>query len=150
MIRFLRHRAALAANNDRGGISLFVLITAVAVILAAGLVADGGRKLRAASAASAVAEEAARAGAGQVDADQLRQTGQWRISGEDAVAAADAYLRNSGHQGSASVVNNGQTVRVTVTIIKPTLILQSIGIGEVSATRTAEADLVHGVNGEGQ
>ncbi|MFC0039558.1 pilus assembly protein TadG-related protein [Actinomadura rayongensis] len=150
MINFLRYRTALMADNDRGGISLFVITTAIAIILAAGLVADGGRKLRAASEATAVAEEAARAGAGQLDTDQLRANGAWRVSADDAIAAANHYLTSGGYTGTAAVVDDGQSVRVTVTITRPTLIIQAIGIDNVTVTKTAEADLVHGVNGEGQ
>jgi hypothetical protein len=122
----------------------------LALLAAAGLVVDGGAKLRAAREASAVAEEAARAGAGRIDRSRAYSTGgRFVVDRTAAVAAARAYLADSGNSGSVEVVGPRQ-IRVTVTISKPTVLLSAIGVGEVHVTKTATADLLQGVEGPGR
>jgi Flp pilus assembly protein TadG len=113
-------------TRDQGAITLLVVVFFVALLAAAGLVVDGGAKLRAAREASAVSEEAARAGAGRIDRDR-------------------AYLASSGNTGSVSIIG-AQKIRVTVTVSKPTLLLSAIGIDDLHVTKTATADLLQGVD----
>jgi hypothetical protein len=137
-------------NRDQGSITLLVVVFFAAMLAAAGLVVDGGAKLRAAREASAVAEEGARAGAGRVDRDRAyAEGGRFVVDRTAAVAAVRAYLASSGNSGSVSLVG-AQRIRVTVTIRKPTVLLSLIGIGEVHVTKTATADLVQGVEGPGR
>jgi Flp pilus assembly protein TadG len=132
-------------TQDEGSISLLVVVFFLALLAAAGLVVDGGAKIRAARQASSVAEEAARAGAGQIDRDRAyTRGGRFVVNRTAAAAAARTYLTNSGNNGSVTIVN-GQKIRVTVTITKPTTLLAAIGIKEVAATKTATADLLQGV-----
>ena len=133
-------------TQDEGSISLLVVVFFLALLTAAGLVVDGGAKIRAARQASSVAEEAARAGAGQIDRDRAYTRGGRFVVNRTAAAAAAArtYLTNSGNDGSVTIVN-GQKIRVTVTITKPTTLLAAIGVNEVTATKTATADLLQGV-----
>jgi Flp pilus assembly protein TadG len=78
-----------ARSGEQGSITILVVILFLAVLAAAGLVVDGGAKLRAARQASAVAEEAARAGAGRVNRDQAyAHGGSFVIDRNSAVAAA--------------------------------------------------------------
>lgn len=87
--------------------------------------------MRAAREASAVAEEAARAGAGQIDRDRAyTQGGSFVIDRTSAVAAARAYLADSGHGGSVGAAGD-RKISVTVTINKPTtlLLLSAFGLG---------------------
>jgi Flp pilus assembly protein TadG len=138
------------AGNDKGTITLLTVIFFLALLAAAGLVIDGGAKIRAAREASAVAEEAARAGAGQIDRNRaLARGGRFVIDRNAAVTAAQAYLASSGNTGSVSVIG-AQRIRVTVTISKPTVLLSAIGIGEVHVTKTATAELIQGVERESQ
>jgi Putative Flp pilus-assembly TadE/G-like len=131
--------------RDLGSVTLLVVVFFLALLAATGLVVDGGAKLRAARQASAVAEEAARAGAGRVDRDRAyAHGGRFIIDRTAAEAAARTYLTSSGNTGSVSVAG-AQTIRVTVTINKPTVLLAAIGIGQVHVTKTATADLVQGV-----
>jgi hypothetical protein len=132
-------------TRDQGSITLIVLVFFLALLAAAGLIVDGGAKLRAAREASAVAEEAARAGAGQVDRDRAyTRGGRFIVDRSAAVAAARAYLASSGNKGSVSVAG-AQKIRVTVTISRPTILLSAIGIRTVHVTKTATADLLQGV-----
>ncbi|GAA4101083.1 pilus assembly protein TadG-related protein [Actinomadura miaoliensis] len=131
--------------SDQGAISLFVVVFFVALLAAVGLVVDGGAKIRAARRASAVAEEAARAGAGRIDRDRAyAHGGRFTVDRTIAVHASRAYLASTGTSGSVSVVSD-QKIRVTVTISKPTLLLAAVGVGELSVTKTATADLLQGV-----
>ncbi len=131
---------------DRGSITLVAVVFFLALLAAAGLVVDGGTKLRAAREASAVAEEAARAGAGQIDRDlAYSHGGRFVVDRTAALAAARAYLTNTGHSGSVNIVG-AQKIRVTVTISKPTVLLSAIGIHSLQATEIATADLLQGIN----
>lgn len=134
---------------DRGSITLLMVVLFIALLAAVGLVVDGGAKLRAARQATAVAEEAARAGAGQVDRSRAYATGgRFVIDRNAAVAAASAYLADSGNTGTVTIIG-AQRIRVTVTITKPTVLLSAIGIRQIYVTKTATADLIQGVEGPG-
>ncbi|RFS81467.1 putative Flp pilus-assembly TadE/G-like protein [Actinomadura pelletieri DSM 43383] len=135
-------------TRDDGTISLLVIVFFLALLAAAGLVVDGGTKLRAAREASAVAEEAARAGAGRIDRDRAyAEGGRFVIDRTAAVSAARAYLASSGNTGSVSITN-GRKIRVTVTISEPAILLSAIGISDLQVTKTATADLLQGVERE--
>lgn len=136
-------------ERERGSVSLFVVVFFAALLAAVGLVVDGGAKLRAARQASAVAEEAARAGAGRVDRDRAyARGGRFTVDSTTALTAARAHLATSGGSGTAAITG-GQQIRVTVTISKPTVLLAAFGVGEVSATKTATANLLQGIESEG-
>lgn len=136
-------------HPEEGSITIFVVAFCLALLAAAGLVVDGGAKLRAARQASATAEEAARAGAGRINVDRAyAHGGRFVIDRNDAVAAARAYLTSSRTTGTVTAASP-RAIRVTVTISKPTALLSLIGIGHVSATKTATADLVQGIETPG-
>jgi len=130
-------------------VTLFVIIFVLAVLLLTGMVVDFGAKLQAGRQAAHVAEEAARAGAGRIDTDRAYSTGQFVIDPKAAAQAARAHLAASGHEGTVTPMGR-RSMRVSVHISKPTLLLSLIGISEVSVTRSATADLVTGVEGPGR
>lgn len=133
---------------ERGSITLMLAAMFVGLLALFGIVVDGGTKLDAAQNADAVAQEAARAGAGRVSLSTAYTTGQFLVDQEQAVAAARAYLAGGGYTGT--VVPQGRdSIRVTVTITKPTQVLSLIGINSVSATGSAVASLEAGVTGPG-
>ncbi len=121
--------------DDRGSISIFMAVMAVAFLVVAGLAVDGGNKLGALSEARDIADNAARAGAQAVDTDTYRTTGVPTLDPAAATQAAHAYLETVGHTGTVTV--NGSTVSVTVTITVPTRFLP--GPYTVSATEQATA-----------
>ena len=84
------HWSPAAVNGERGSFSLMLVIMAVALLALAGLVVDGGAKLDEAENASAVAQEAARAGAGMVNQGKAYSTGAFAVDPSRAVAAAQA------------------------------------------------------------
>lgn len=86
---------------DDGSITLFAVVIFIALLAATGLVVDGGTRLRAARQATAIAEEAARAGAGQVGRDRAyAHGGHFTIDQNTALTAARAYLTNSHTAGT--------------------------------------------------
>jgi hypothetical protein len=144
--RVALRRLATGEPRDAGHVTLFVAILSVGVLLVISMVYFQGLQLRAGREAGNLAEEAARAGAGQLDRDRAYRTGVSVVDPSAAVVQARAYLAAAGATGTATAVGTRQ-VRVTVTITRPAPILSIIGIGSVSVTRTATADLVVGVEG---
>ena len=135
-------------GRARGSITLMLAAMFVGLLALFGIVVDGGTKLDAAQNADAVAQEAARAGAGRVSQSAAYTTGQFLVDQQQAVAAARAYLAGGGYTGT--VVPQGRaSIRVTVTITKPTQVLSLIGINSVRATGSAVASLEAGVTGPG-
>ncbi|MFJ5851098.1 hypothetical protein [Streptomyces sp. NPDC092903] len=111
----LTSRIRRALHDDRGGMSLFVLVTIVALFAVAALVYDGAGKLRALTHAEGVAHEAARAGGQAVDAGKVISGGGVTVDRNAAVAAARTYLSREGVTGSVTVSENGGSLEVTVT-----------------------------------
>jgi Flp pilus assembly protein TadG len=120
----------------------------VALLALAGLVIDGGRKLNESSRACAIAQEAARAGAGMVDTSTAYRSGIFKVDEARALAAARAYLADAGYIGSVSP-DGTQRIRVTVIVTQPTLVLSLIGLDSMTSTGSAVASLVTGVTGPG-
>ncbi|PZG45892.1 hypothetical protein C1I98_15175 [Spongiactinospora gelatinilytica] len=131
-------------NAERGSVTAFAAVIALAVLVCAGLVVDGGAKVQAYRTAYAVAEEAARAGAGHVDVVGAYSGGRIETSPAQAVSAARAYLSSTGHTGKVALAG-GRTVQVIVATSRPTRLLSLIGIDQVTASATATAHLFHGI-----
>ena len=125
-----------AVRNERGVVSTFLAVIALAMLMAAGLAIDGGRKINALLEASHLADNAARAGAQAVDLDTLRTSGDLRLLPEEAAVRVDQYLTSLGHTGEITVV--GDTVTVTVSLTVDPVLLP-MGPITVTATETAAA-----------
>lgn len=123
-------------QRDRGAVSTFLAVIALAMLMAAGLAYDGGRKVAALGEASHIAESAARAGAQAVDPAHLRTTGEVMLNPDQAVGLAGDYLADVGHTGQVTVAADQVTVTVTITV-NPALL--PVGEMVVSATETATA-----------
>lgn len=116
--------------------STFLAVIFLGLLMAAGLVVDGGRKIIALREASHLADNAARAGAQAVDLDTLRSTGSIVLDPDQATTRASDYLAAMGHTGGVAVA--GDTVTVTVTLtVDPTLLPVEAFV--VTATETAAA-----------
>ena len=136
------------AEGERGSLTLLLAALMVALLALAGLVIDGGRKLNQSASAFAIAQEAARAGAGMVDRSAAYRSGTFKVDETQALAAARAYLADSGYSGTVSP-DGTQRIRVTVTVTQPTLVLSLIGLDTLTSTGSAVASLVTGVTGPG-
>jgi Flp pilus assembly protein TadG len=135
-------------DRDAGSLTLMLAALMVPLLALAGLVIDGGRKLNQSASAYAIAQEAARAGAGMVDRSAAYSSGTFRVDEAQAVAAARAYLAGTGYTGTVSAEGT-RRIRVTVTITSHTLVLSLIGIDTMTSTGSAAAALVTGVTGPG-
>ena len=126
------------ARDERGlSVTPFVAVIFAALIMAAGLVIDGGQKVAAASRAETAAAGASRA-AGNAAATQ--ELGAGNPAGA-AVSAARNYL--AGQPGvTGSVTVSAGVVEVRTQATEPTILLSIIGIHAVTGTGRAEASIV--------
>jgi len=124
------------ARSDRGSVSALVAVVALGLVMIAGLAYDGGQIVAAQGTARDIAANAARAGAQELDLDELRATGIAQLDPEAAAAAAATYLADTGHEGTVDVA--GPTVTVTVRVIQPMTILP-LPDRTVAATDSATA-----------
>lgn len=122
--------------DERGSITGFVAVIATALVMVAGMAYDGGQVIHAHNAARNDAEQAARAGAQQIDITHLRQTSEPRLDPAEAEAAALDYLAQVGATGTASV--DGADVTVTVTRTQELRILPGQD-RTITVTETASA-----------
>ena len=127
-------------GGDRGMVTVFTALAAVALLLMAGLVVDGGDRMRAVGRADRIAGEAARAAVEAADTRGSTLT----LDRPAAVAAATAYLRAAGVPGTVSVTGS-RTVHVEVTVSGTYLILGLVGSGRYEVTGSADAGLSVGV-----
>ena len=127
---------ARRATGDRGSITGFVAIVAVALVMVAGMAYDGGQVVAAQGQARSYAAKAARAGAQEIDLTALRSTGATVLDPVRAEASARAYLDEVDAFGTVTV--DGTTVTVTVTVTQPMLILP-VPDRAVIVTQTATA-----------
>jgi len=136
-----------ALRRDDGTLTLFTAIAAIGLLAALGFVVDAGLKLQAGQQARAIAEEAARAGAGQVNRSAAyAHGGTFTTDPAAATTAARAYLAAAGHTGTVTITG-ARTITVTVTVTEPAVFTAIIGISRLSSTQSASADLVQGISG---
>lgn len=128
-------------TDDRGSVSAFVAVIAIALVAVAGLVYDGGQILNAQARARDLAANAARAGAQEIDLDTLRAEQAVTLDPDRARTAALDHLTRAGATGTAEVF--GSRITVTVTIRQPLRILPGAD-RDVSAADSADA--VPGLN----
>jgi Flp pilus assembly protein TadG len=123
-------------TGDRGSITGFVAIIAVALIMVVGMVYDGGQIIAAQASARSAADKAARAGAQEIDIATLRTTSETVLDPTRAETVALDFLTEVGVSGTVTV--SGSSVTVTVTINQPMHILP-MPDRTVVATETATA-----------
>lgn len=133
--------------SDSGSLTLMLAVLMMALLALAGLVIDGGRKLDATQKAYAIAQEAARAGAGQVNTSAAYRSGTFKVAISQAEDAARAYILSTGYAGSVTV--SGNRIKVTVSVTERTAVLSLIGIPKFTSSGSAVASLVSGVTGPG-
>src|SRR3954454_22297177 len=83
-------------DRDRGTISMFTVLFTVSVFLLAGLLIDGGLAISARERASDIAEQAARAGANDINEDLLRRKNRVEINARTACGKASELLKTYG------------------------------------------------------
>jgi Flp pilus assembly protein TadG len=130
-------------DPERGSIALSFALTAVAALVMAGLVVDGGAALATRERAADLATQAARAGATALTPTSLRGL-PTQLSADPTAAtrAADDVLTDGGATGQVSVA--GDTVTVTAHLPRHTVILSAVGLDDISQTATATATALVG------
>ncbi|WP_243717753.1 pilus assembly protein TadG-related protein [Actinomadura sp. KC345] len=133
-------------RGDRGTIALYTVLFTPIVFMLAGLLVDGGLAIHARQRAADMAEQAARAGANQIDADALRETGEPVLDPGRARAAACGLLADYRERVTASQCDaDEEEVAVTVQIsVRPQILGIIPGLGEFQMTSGATARPVTG------
>jgi Flp pilus assembly protein TadG len=126
-------------RDDQGAVTLMFAVMGIALLLAIGLVVDGGAKIRAVQSANSAAAEAARAGAQQVDVAAIQTASGVVLQPQRARQAAEATLAASGATGSVRADRTEVQVRATVS--SRTAFLGLVGIDEVQGSGEATARL---------
>ncbi|WP_116199099.1 pilus assembly protein TadG-related protein [Amycolatopsis circi] len=127
-------------RDERGSISVLILGLSLALIIAVGLAVDGSRKALAASRATAVAEEAARAGGQALDPHALADGRTAHVDPGQAAVEAKRYLAAAGISGTVQVQDNRIAVDTTETL--RTVFLGVIGIPALTVHGHGAADLI--------
>ncbi|WP_067605230.1 TadE/TadG family type IV pilus assembly protein [Nocardiopsis listeri] len=105
-----------ATRDDRGQVSAFVVIMALAFLLCLGLVYEGGELLQARRQTATLAQEAARVGAQQLDWATYRDGGdEVPLDAGAAASAAQAFLGSAGATGTVNVSGDSVTVTCALT-----------------------------------
>ena len=141
-----------AERREQGSVAVFTVVFAVAVVFLTALIVDGGIAMNAKERAADIAEQAARAAAGNIDIARLRTAGIAAIGpGACGLAASlvSAYSqqdstgvdRVTGATMTGCVATAGtETATVAVTITTQPLVGGLLGRFTESARETATAE----------
>jgi Flp pilus assembly protein TadG len=132
-------------DGECGGVTVFVVIMATALLAMAAISVDGGYVLAARERAHTAAAQAARAGANAVSVDSVRAGGA-DIDPAAAADAARAVLATDGLTDPRNTVTVvGNEVSVSVTTTTTTAMLGIVGISTLTVNANAAARDVDGV-----
>lgn len=144
-------RVGGAGPADAGAAAVLLVVLTPALLALGGLLLDGGSQLAARQRAADMAEQAARAGADQLDTSGLRASGTPTLNGGAATAAACRYVRSVDPDATCSAqilaIAGGQQVQVRVRTSTPTVLLGLVGINtlhtDALGTATAAVGIRH-------
>ena len=129
--------------DERGSVSLIMVIFTVALFAMAGLVIDGGLALDARGRAVDLAQQAARAGAGAISPDSLRgRSPDLQVDASAATQQAQRVLTLAGATGEVTV--SGDMVTVTAHVHQRAVLLAAFGVSDLTASANATATMLHG------
>lgn len=128
-------------RDERGAATIFVLLIAVALLVGAGLVIDGGYALAERRKLATQAEQAARVGADALQEASLRDGGEPEVDPARARQAAIGYLNQVGAP-RASVTIDGQVVTVRLRGESKTAILSIAGITHIPVAGAGSAESI--------
>lgn len=140
---------ALRRDAERGAISAMVVLLIVMLFAVAGLIYDGGRAINARQQAFDDAEQAARAGANQIDMERFRADGSVVILRGAAEAAVQEYLAQLDRSYSTVDVGFGgpESVQVTLGRTVPTGLLQLVFVSSFDVSGSATSQPEVGIGG---
>ncbi len=143
-------RGRLARRGaERGAFSAMIVTLIVMLFVLAGLVVDGGFAVNAREKVYDDAEQAARAGANEIDIETLRSSGEVVILDDQAQVTARNYMSARGYDPGRVQVSVGDgevTVEAEQTV--DTTLLQLIFISEFDVTGSATSRPAVGITGE--
>lgn len=136
----MRRPTRAKIRDERGTATAFVVGMSITLLAAAGLVVDGGTALNSRMKLADDVEQAARAGAQEIDLVTLRGSGVLRLDPTSARARAQSYLTSLGYTNGGVTVSDN-TISVSATDVVRTDLLTLVGIStfDISATATAIA-----------
>lgn len=141
-----RLRRNLTQDPERGSVTIWMITTALTMVLLVGLAVDLGGQVLAKQHAQAIAVEAARAGGQKLIGPAAVQGQGAFVDPTAAVGAVTAYLAGApGVSGTATIA--GPTVIVQTSTTYRTKFLGLIGIRELTVTGQAEVQVVRAVEG---
>ena len=135
----------LTIRDERGSVSVWLALAAVALVLCVGIAVDLGGQVHAQQRARAIAAQAARTAGEEVAAAQAIRGQTPAVDVAAAKRAASAYLAQAGVTGTVTVRSGN--VEVTVTDTYTPMFLSSIGVGTLTVTGHSSARLVRAVQG---
>jgi Flp pilus assembly protein TadG len=121
-VKSLLPRIEQASGQDRGSVTIWLVVFAIASLVLLGFIVDGGQYMNARERAADIAEQAARAGANQVSVADLR-AGNFVIP-QDAACAAAQSLVTSYASGSLSPTDAGATTMSYCNVTGPVVTVQ--------------------------
>lgn len=126
-------------RDERGAASVYFVVVTVGLLALAGMIYDGSSKIRATHQTELAALEAARAASQELTGDVIAgQTST--VDPSRGAAAARAYLRRTGHEGTVTV--SGNTVTVTTTGSWSPTFTPFVKGGTVTGTASASPEQV--------
>jgi hypothetical protein len=143
-----RHVGVQRRRDERGSVTLWLVIMTVAMFAGMGLVTDGGQAMATKGQAISDAYGAARAGAEALDQASFAVGGPPRPDIAGAQNAVAAFLSAAGvASGQYQVSVTAQEVTVTVHLSSPVPILAAIGVQPFHVSGQGSAQAVYGVRG---
>ena len=135
------------SNGEAGSLSVLMPLLVVLALIVIGFGFDGANVLTAKRRGINVAEQAARAGAGQLNLAAIRAGDAYRIDPARARQAAQRYLAQAGYAGQIRLGRDaiGDRVDVTVTWSQRGLFTSFVGVDQYGGTVQASAHSCHGV-----
>jgi Flp pilus assembly protein TadG len=139
--------AAGRARSEAGSLSVAMPLVVILALVVIGFAFDASNALTAKRRGINIAEQAARAGAGQLDLASIRSGGAYRIDPTKARLAAQNYLATAGYSGQVRLGRDaiGDRVDVSVTWTQEALFERFVGVGRYGGTAEASAHVCHGV-----
>jgi Flp pilus assembly protein TadG len=136
-------RLPCARGAERGSVTAFVVVIALAFVVAAGLVIDGGLALAGKTTAEDEAQQAARTAATALAQQPLRD-GQIVVDPGPALSGAQAYITATGDSGTVTL--DGTEIHAHIVHRQPTKILGLFGVGVITVSGDATARIEQGVS----
>lgn len=135
----IRERLREYNSDERGSISIFMIVAIVILIVVVGLVVDSAGKYSADARAQQIASNAARSAVNSIGGDTVLN-GSLTVDTQQAEQAAESYLTAAGMTGTVTVT--GQVVNVEAQTKYTTKFLSIIGINQLPGHGTASAQLI--------